>query len=241
MSSAAAPTDIWLATAAVISQPSRRTLSCAICSSDVSRRAPSSVSAPATGVICPAKRPSSIARIARRWLSRANRSRSSRLKPHFSHISCAPRNCEISWSPYRSTHPPPFGEAPSSLTTAALAPIGTIAMFSTPAAMTRSCVPDITPCAAKCSACWDEPHCRSIVTPGTLCGRPAESHAVRAMSPACGPSCATHPMITSSTAEGSIPVRSTSSRRTCAPRSAGWTAASAPLRVPTGVRTAPTM
>ncbi|WP_148572207.1 acyl-CoA dehydrogenase family protein [Nocardioides caldifontis] len=29
-------------------------------------------------------------------------------------------------------------------------------------------MPDVTPCAAKCTACTDEPHCRSIVTPGTL-------------------------------------------------------------------------
>lgn len=40
----------------------------------------------------------------------------------------------------------------------------------------------MTAWAAKCTACWDEPHWRSTVTPGTSSGRPAASHAVRAMS-----------------------------------------------------------
>ncbi len=102
-----------------------------------------------------------------------------------------------------------------------LEPMVTTLMLSTPAATTRSCVPDITPCAAKCTACWEDPHCRSMVTPGTLSGRPADSQALRAMSKVCGPICETQPMITSSTAAGSIPVRSTSARRACAPRSTG--------------------
>ena len=42
-------------------------------------------------------------------------------------------------------------------------------------------------CAAKCTACCDEPHCRSTVVPGTSSGKPATSQQVRAMSPACGP------------------------------------------------------
>ena len=125
--------------------------------------------------------------------------------------------------------------------TEALASIGTIAMFSTPAAITMSCVPESTACAAKCSACWDDPHARLIVVPGTCSGKPAESHAVRPMTPACGPSWLTQPMRTSSTAPGSMPVRSTRAFSACAPRSAGCTSASAPLRVPTGVRTASTM
>ena len=120
-------------------------------------------------------------------------------------------------------------------------PIGTTLMLSTPAAMTRSCVPDSTACAAKCSACWDEPHCRSTVTPGTLSGSPADSHACRAMSSDCGPIWETQPMITSSTAAASMPVRATSSRSTCAARSTGLSFASPPFRLPTGVRTAPTM
>ena len=122
-----------------------------------------------------------------------------------------------------------------------LEPIGTMLMLSTPAATTRSWVPDSTPCAAKCTACWDEPHCRSMVTPGTLSGRPADSQALRAMSMACGPTCETQPMMTSSTADGSAPVRVISSLSTCAAMSTGCTPDRPPLRLPTGVRTAPTM
>src|SRR5271166_640364 len=40
-------------------------------------------------------------------------------------------------------------------------PMVTMLMLSTPAATTRSCVPDITAWAAKWTACWDDPHCRS--------------------------------------------------------------------------------
>ena len=60
-------------------------------------------------------------------------------------------------------------------------------MFCTPPATTRSWVPHITPCAAKCMACCAEPHWRSMVVPGTCSGSPAASQHVRAMSPACGP------------------------------------------------------
>ena len=120
-------------------------------------------------------------------------------------------------------------------------PMVTMLMLSRPAATTRSCVPDITAWAAKWTACWDDPHCRSMVTPGTLSGRPADSQAFLATSKVCGPICETHPMITSSTAAGSIPVRSTSARRAWAPRSTGWTPARDPFRLPIAVRTAPAM
>ena len=91
---------------------------------------------------------------------------------------------------------------PFSIGSVTVEPIGTWLMLSTPAATTRSWVPDSTPWAAKCTACWEDPHCRSMVTPGTLSGSPADSQAVRAMSMACGPIWDTHPMITSSTAAG---------------------------------------
>ena len=102
---------------------------------------------------------------------------------------------------------------PFSIGSATDVPIGTRLMLSTPAATTRSWVPDSTPCAAKWTACWDEPHCRSMVTPGTFSGSPADSHAVRAMSMDCGPIWETQPMMTSSTAAGSTPVRVISSRQ----------------------------
>ena len=89
------------------------------------------------------------------------------------------------------------------------APIGTRVMFSTPAAMTTSYAPAITPCAAKCAACCDEPHWRSTVVPGTDSGNPAASAALRAMLMPCSPTCMTQPMITSSTSAGSRPLRST--------------------------------
>src|SRR6266516_4149966 len=113
-------------------------------------------------------------------------------------------------------------------------------MFCTPPATTRSAVPLSTAGAARWTACWDEPHCRSTVTPGTASGRPAASHAVLAMSPACGPRVSTQPNTTSSTASGSTPVRASRARMTCAPRSAGCAPASPPPRRPTGVRTAST-
>ena len=47
--------------------------------------------------------------------------------------------------------------------TSMAAEIGIADMFCTPPATTRSCVPDMTPCAAKCTDCCAEPHCRSMV------------------------------------------------------------------------------
>ena len=58
-------------------------------------------------------------------------------------------------------------------------------MLSTPPAITTSIAPDITACAAKCSACCEEPHCRSIVVPGTLSGSREASTALRATFIAC--------------------------------------------------------
>ena len=52
-------------------------------------------------------------------------------------------------------------------------------MDSTPAAMTISYAPAMMPCAAKCTACWLEPHLRSMVVEGTCSGNPAASHAMR--------------------------------------------------------------
>src|SRR6202035_181334 len=57
------------------------------------------------------------------------------------------------------------------------AAMGIMLMFCTPPATTRSAVPLSTAWAAKCTACWEEPHWRSTVTPGTASGRPAASHA----------------------------------------------------------------
>ena len=59
-------------------------------------------------------------------------------------------------------------------------PIGTRVMLSTPAAMTTSWVPLITACAAKCSACCEMPHWRSMLTAGTLSGSVGGQHHVAA-------------------------------------------------------------
>ncbi len=121
--------------------------------------------------------------------------------------------------------------------------IGTRLMDSTPQATTRSYAPEMTPCAAKCTACWEEPHWRSTVVAGTDSGKPAERTAYRVVFMACSPTWSTVPPITSSISAGSTPERSTSVRRVWARSSTGWTWASEPfgLPLPIGVRTASTM
>ena len=95
---ALAPSEIWLAIAAVSRPPSTRVFRPAIFSSEVSR-GPSSVTKPSTGMISFSKYPARMAAWARWWLVSANCSISSREMSHFSAIISAPRNWEISWSP----------------------------------------------------------------------------------------------------------------------------------------------
>ncbi len=101
----------------------------------------------------------------------------------------------------------------------------------------------MTPWAAKCAACWLDPHCRSTVVPGTLSGKPAVSSAVRAMFSDWSPICPTQPAITSSTSAVSRPLRSTRAVSVCASRAAGCTPDRAPpgLPFPEGVRMMSTM
>ena len=70
------------------------------------------------------------------------------------------------------------------------------------------------PCAANSTACWPDPHFRSMVTDGTWTGKPADSHACRPGVADCSPAWPTQPIMTSSTVPGSIPVRSTRAVRT---------------------------
>src|SRR5690606_24905711 len=121
--------------------------------------------------------------------------------------------------------------------------IGTRDIDSTPAAMTMSYTPAMTPWAAKWTACCEEPHCRSTDVAGTDSGKPAASTPCRAMLNACSPACETQPVMTSSICAGSMPVRSTSALRTSPSRSAGCQPESAPpgLPLPIGVRMASTM
>src|SRR5918993_1007082 len=102
-----------------------------------------------------------------------------RVMSHFSAIISAERNWLTSWSPYRACQPGDSAngvENPYCWPTSIAAEIGIALMFCTPPATTRSWVPDMTPWAAKCTACWEEPHWRSMVTPGTCPGNPATSY-----------------------------------------------------------------
>src|SRR5699024_3122757 len=123
----------------------------------------------------------------------------------------------------------------------ALENMGTVLMHSTPAAMTTSMAPEAMAWAAKWIACWEEPHWRSMVVPGTVVGSPAARAALRPMLVLCGPIWLTQPMMTSSTRAGSTPERPTSSFRVSAANSTGCQPEREPFRLPTGVRTASTM
>src|SRR6266513_2325958 len=94
-------------------------------------------------------------------------------------------------------------------------------VLAVPDATTRSIAPDMTACAAKCAACWDEPHWRSTVVEGTWSGSPAESHPLRPMLMDCSPTCETQPVMLSFTIDGSTPVRANSSFSALANKSTG--------------------
>jgi len=249
MRSAADPSVICDELPAVTRPPSSTGLndgfSDASFSSDVSRM-PSSVdiiapSASSTGTISFWKRPSLVARAALCCERKPKRSRSSREIFHFSLINSA----EMPWftrppsALYRSCTRGPIGNP--NLPSAIDAPIGTRVITSTPLAMTASYAPAITPCAAKCAACWLEPHWRSTVVPGTDSGHPAASTALRAMLRLCSPTCITQPITTSSTCDGSRLLRLAIALSISAARSTGCQFFRRPLRFPSGVRTASTM
>ncbi len=71
--------------------------------------------------------------------------------------------------------------------------MGTRLIDSTPPPMAMSMAPDMTAWAAKWTACWAEPHCRSTVVPGTVSGNPAARAALRPMFMACSPTVMVHP------------------------------------------------
>ena len=96
-------------------------------------------------------------------------------------------------------------------------------MCSTPPASTTSWTPLAISAAAKLTACCADPHWRSIVVAGVSIGSPAWSHALRPTLYDCSPYCWTQPVITSSTAAGSIPARSIASTHVRPSSSFGWT------------------
>jgi hypothetical protein len=223
ISRAAAPSLTWLAQAAVM-RPSGSRVGSDLILSQSGSRGPLSAVSPPSGAISGSKSLSALARSARVCDSTANRSMSSREMSQCVAIISAPRNWLTSPAPKRVVHPVEVengSSKPSALPASAADMIGTMLMFCTPPATTRSIVPLITAWAAKCTACCAEPHCRSMVTPGTCTGYPAASQHVRATSNDCGPTESTLPNTTSSTSPGSMPVRSISARMPCAPRSAG--------------------
>ncbi len=99
ISSAAAPSAIWLDSAAVITPPSpagRSGASLPIRSSEVSRRGHSSSLTAPYRSISSANSPASMAAIARWWLASAYSSISARPIPHLAAIRSAALNWEIS-------------------------------------------------------------------------------------------------------------------------------------------------
>ena len=99
ISSAAAASAIWLDTAAVMRPPAVSASSVAIFSSVVPTRGVSSCCRPLMGAISRAKKPRSMARVARRLLSSANSSICRRVIFHFAAIISAARNCDTSSPP----------------------------------------------------------------------------------------------------------------------------------------------
>ena len=150
----------------------------------------SAVRAPARSA--PSNRPASCAAAAFSWEARLYSSSCSRVRPQRSAIISAP----TPWLRHarRRTAPvqPLRGER-AAAGDLQVAPIGTRDIDSTPPATTTSYCPAISPAAAKCTDCWEDPHCRSMVTPGTDSGQPAASTALRAMSKVCSPTWQTHP------------------------------------------------
>lgn len=121
------------------------------------------------------------------------------------------------------------------------APMLTFDMLSTPPATTRSASPRRTARAPWRTASRPEAHSRLTVMPGTVCGRPARSAAMRATLRLSSPAWLAQPSTTSETASGGTAgYRSRSCRMTCRARSSARTWARAPAYRPKGVRTPPT-
>ena len=134
------------------------------------------VDAAATGTISVANAPDSPAAAASRCDRAANSSSSSRSKPHFAAMSSA----QTPWL----TRPVGVARAHARAVRvgARRARADRHAAHRLDAAGDDDVGrPASTPCAAKCAACWLDPHCRSIVVPGTCSGKPAASTALRVM------------------------------------------------------------
>src|SRR3989440_8854229 len=218
---AAAPSLSWEAFPAVTWPPSRKTGgSLASFSREVSVRIPSSTStrpAPgtSTGTICSLNRPSCVADAARRWLSRAKRSMSSRVTWNFS-ATISPVMPIWNWL-YASQRP---SETIASMNGTLLIPIPQRASFtrygarlidSMPPASRTSADPARIMSDANMTVWSPDPHTLFTVTAPTRSGRPPKSAACRAgFWPR--PAAITLPMSTSSMSAGTRPDRFTASR-----------------------------
>ena len=247
---AAAPSFIPGAFPAVTRPSSRKTgRSAASRSSEMSGRTASSWRTTevsfrrrtSTGTISASNSPASIARAARRWLSAAAASISSRLTPYRSATRSAvspmwiPEKASVRPSRRRasSTGASPSREPPRS----ARSRWGEFDMDSMPPATTTSASPARIACRASITALRPEPQTLFTVNAPTVSGRPAPRAAWRAgFCPA--PAVRTWPRTTSSTSFGSAPARATASFTTRAPSSVAGSGASAPRNRPTGVRAA---
>ena len=187
-------------------------LSAASASSVVSGRMPSSRTyvspLTANGTISGSNLPSSVARWASCCERRPKASSSAREISHRSAIISAERpwGTRSYWASSSGGN-----GVPDSSGWATLAPMGRWPMCSTPAPMATSAEPEAMREAARSTADWADPHWRSTVIAGTVSGRPAWSHALRATLLDCSPTWETAPEMTSPTSVGSIPARSTSS------------------------------
>ena len=84
--------------------------------------------------------------------------------PHLSASTCATQN----WMPSVLFVFARNSPAERAVPPRAFDDIGARVIDSTPHAIAMSYAPAITPCATKCAACCDEPHCRSTLVAGTL-------------------------------------------------------------------------
>src|SRR5437016_2950783 len=249
MTTIAAPPSLnWDAFPAVTCPPSRKTGgSFESFSRDVSIRIPSSTSmrpAPgtSTGTICSLNLPSWVADAARRWLSSAKRSMSSRLILN--------RSATISpvtpmWNWLYASHRPSWTIASMKGTLlipiphrASLTRYGARLIDSMPPARTTSAEHARIMSDANITACSPEPHTLLTVTAPTRSGRPADNAAWRAgFCPR--PAEITFPMMTSSMSAGTRPARFTASAIAVLPSLTASTFRKARPYLPTGVREAP--
>ena len=200
-----------------------------------------------TGTISASNRPSDMAWAARRWLSAAKASCSSRVIPCRSATISAVSPREMVHSAGMrglvNRHPivvsAESGAARGYADSGFRVTHGARDMLSTPPAMNTSPSPHRMACPALTTDCSPEPHSRFTVCPATSTGRPARREDMRATLRLSSPAWFVQPITTSSTRSVGTPVRRTSSAMAVARRSSGRTRASAPPCRPTGVRTAP--